>query len=159
MSIVAADFPAAKLPLQTRIDEIKLVIGYGVDEIDVVINRELAIANKWHELFNELKLMRETCGNAKMKTILATGDLPDFKHVYVASMVAMLAGSDFIKTSTGKETVNATLPNGIVMCKAIKDFYASSKKKVCILIPKCLSYQDKFHLNNFFFFFWFIRSV
>ncbi|XP_023245752.1 deoxyribose-phosphate aldolase isoform X2 [Copidosoma floridanum] len=127
---VAADFPAAKLPLQTRIDEIKLVVGYGVDEVDVVINRQLALENNWLELYNELKSMREACGKAKLKTILATGDLPDVKHVYVASMVAMLAGSDFIKTSTGKETVNATLTNGVVMCKAIKDYYAISGRKI-----------------------------
>jgi len=127
---VAADFPAAKLPLQQRIDEIKLVVGYGVDEVDIVINRQLALDNKWQELYNELKQMRDACGKAKMKTILATGDLPDIKHVYIASMVAMLAGSDFIKTSTGKETINAILPNGVVMCKAIKDFQAIYGKKV-----------------------------
>lgn len=74
--------------------------------------------------------MRKACGKSKMKTILATGDLPSLKDVYIASMVAMLAGSDFIKTSTGKETVNATLPVGVVMSKAIKDYFIISGKKV-----------------------------
>ncbi|XP_011503010.1 PREDICTED: deoxyribose-phosphate aldolase [Ceratosolen solmsi marchali] len=127
---VAGDFPDAKLDLQTRIKEIKQVVNYGVDEVDIVINRKLAIDGQWHELYNELKLMREACGKIKMKTILATGDLPCLKTVYIASIVAMLAGSDFIKTSTGKEIINATLPVGIVMSKAIKDYHTSTGLKI-----------------------------
>ncbi|XP_058804963.1 deoxyribose-phosphate aldolase [Phymastichus coffea] len=127
---VAGDFPAAALPLKQRIDEVKQVVEYGVDEIDIVISRKLALEHKWKELYDELTLMKEACGKAKMKTILATGDLPGLKEVYIASIVAMLAGSDFIKTSTGKEIVNATLPVGVVMCKAIKDYYVTHQRKV-----------------------------
>jgi deoxyribose-phosphate aldolase len=93
----------------------------------------LALFNQWHELYKELKLMREACGKTKMKTILATGDLPSLKTVYIASIVAMLAGSDFIKTSTGKEIVNATLPVGIVMSKAIKDYHTTTGQKVHLI--------------------------
>lgn len=127
---MAADFPAAQLPLQQRVEEIKQVVNYGVDEVDIVICRKLALNHEWKKLYEELKVMREACGNKKMKTILATGDLPTLKDVYVASIVAMLAGSDFVKTSTGKENVNATLPVGVVISKAIKDYYHISGKKV-----------------------------
>ena len=124
------------MPLETRIQEIKQVVSYGVDEIDIVINRKLALEQKWKELYDELKLMHKACGTLKLKTILATGDLPSLKDVYTASMIAMLAGSDFIKTSTGKEAVNATLPVGVVMSKAITDFYKLKGKKVCLWIKK-----------------------
>ncbi|OXU19545.1 hypothetical protein TSAR_010033 [Trichomalopsis sarcophagae] len=127
---VAADFPAAQLPLETRLEEIRQVVDYGVDEVDIVINRKLALAHKWKELYDELTLARKACGKAKLKTILATGDLPSLQDVYTASFAAMLAGSDFIKTSTGKEAVNATLPVGVVMSKAIRDYHAVSGKKI-----------------------------
>lgn len=127
---MAADFPAAQLPLQNRIDEIRKVVDDGVDEVDIVISRKLALEHKWKELHDELKLQREACDKIKLKVILATGDLPSLEEVYVSSMVAMLAGADFIKTSTGKETVNATLPVGVVMSKAIKDFEKIYGKKV-----------------------------
>ena len=132
---MAADFPAAKLPLEERIAEIKEVVGFGVDEVDIVINRKLALNKEWNELFNELKLMRKASEKKTLKTILATGDLPNLKDVYIASIVAMLAGSDFIKTSTGKEAVNATLEVGVVMCKAIKYYETLTGKKVtCCLL-------------------------
>lgn len=114
-------------------EEIRQVVDYGVDEVDIVINRKLALAHKWKELYDELTLAREACGKAKLKTILATGDLPSLQDVYIASFVAMLAGSDFIKTSTGKEAVNATLPIGVVMSKAISDYHAVTEKKVAFL--------------------------
>ncbi|XP_015591810.1 deoxyribose-phosphate aldolase isoform X2 [Cephus cinctus] len=126
----AAGFPTGQYPLSTRLDEIRYAIAEGATEIDVVINRTLALEHKWHELYLELKDMREACGEVHMKTILAVGELYDLRDVYVASMVAMMAGSDFIKTSTGKETINATLPAGIVMCRAIRDYRRVTGYKV-----------------------------
>ena len=127
---MAAGFPSGQFPLQTRLREIELAVQSGATEIDVVINRSLPLAHRWHELFLELRAMKKSCGSAHMKTILAVGELPTFKDIYTASIVAMKAGSDFIKTSTGKETVNATLPVGIVMCRAIRDYYRETGRKV-----------------------------
>jgi deoxyribose-phosphate aldolase len=120
---VATGFPAGQTSLGARIHEIKDAIADGATEIDVVINRRHAIAHDWQALFTELRQMRDVCGaKAHMKTILAVGELSSFTEVYQASMVAMMAGSDFIKTSTGKEAVNATIPVGLVMCRAIRDY-------------------------------------
>lgn len=130
ISTVAAGFPTGQYPLQTRLQEIELAVESGATEIDVVINRPLALAHRWQELLIELKSMKKSCGSAHMKTILAVGELPSLQDVYKASMIAMQAGSDFIKTSTGKETINATLPVGIVMCRAIRDYYRETGRKV-----------------------------
>ncbi|XP_046476799.1 deoxyribose-phosphate aldolase [Neodiprion pinetum] len=127
---VATGFPSGQYPLQTRMDEISLAVSNGATEIDIVINRTLALTHQWEKLYNEIKLMKQACGKAKMKTILATGELFDLKDVYRASIIAAMAGSDFIKTSTGKETVNATLPVGIVMCRAIRDYHNLTGYKV-----------------------------
>ena len=95
-----------------------MAIEAGATEIDIVINRELALKNDWKGLYEEVKAMKNTCGkNVHMKSILAVGELGSFSNVYKASLVCMMAGSDFIKTSTGKEGVNATLPIGIIMCR------------------------------------------
>ncbi|XP_051174569.1 deoxyribose-phosphate aldolase [Leptopilina boulardi] len=127
---VAAGFPSGQYPLESRLREIELAVKLGANEIDIVINRSLVLAHRWNELFKELKAMKEICGTAHMKTILAVGELPTFNDVYKASMVAMQAGTDFIKTSTGKETINATLPIGIVMCRAIRDYHRETGRKV-----------------------------
>ncbi|XP_046734895.1 deoxyribose-phosphate aldolase [Diprion similis] len=127
---VATGFPSGQYLLQTRLDEISLAVSSGATEIDIVINRTLALTHQWEKLYDEIKLMKQACGTAKMKTILATGELFDLKDVYRASIIAAMAGSDFIKTSTGKETVNATLPVGIVMCRAIRDYHQSTGYKV-----------------------------
>lgn len=127
---MATGFPSGQYPLETRLAEIRCAVSYGAKEIDVVINRSLALTHQWKELYEEIREMREACDEAKMKTILATGELFDLKDVYRASMIAAMAGSDFIKTSTGKETVNATLAVGIVMCRAIKDYYKLTGIKV-----------------------------
>ncbi|KAI4502325.1 hypothetical protein M0802_002237 [Mischocyttarus mexicanus] len=130
VATVAAGFPSGQYPLHTRLEEINYSVFTGAKEIDIVINRSLALELKWQDLYHELVSMRKACQTTCMKTILATGELPDYYNIYKASMVAMMAGSDFIKTSTGKETINATLPVGIVMCKAIKDYYAQTGRKV-----------------------------
>lgn len=123
-----------KLPFEIRLKEIIDVTNQGVDEIDLVIDRSLVLTHDWDELFNQLSQMRVACKDKRMKTILSVGDLPSLNHVYKASMVAMAAGTDFIKTSTGKEHVNATLPAGIIMCQAIKHYYKHTGRKVCIII-------------------------
>jgi deoxyribose-phosphate aldolase len=128
---VATGFPAGQTPLPQRIAEIEQAIEAGAAEVDVVINRTLALTGDWEGLYEELRKFRQTCGEAAhMKTILATGDLATLKQVYQASLVAMMAGTDFIKTSTGKESVNATLEFGLVMTRAIREYQERSGYKV-----------------------------
>jgi deoxyribose-phosphate aldolase len=128
---VATGFPAGQTPLPQRTAEIEQAIEAGAREIDVVIRRTHVLTGNWQALYDELKLFRETCGDAAhMKTILATGDLGTLKQVYQASLVAMMAGSDFIKTSTGKESVNATLEFGLVMARAIREYEMHTGHKV-----------------------------
>ncbi|MGN6582584.1 MAG: deoxyribose-phosphate aldolase [Rhizobiaceae bacterium] len=119
---VATGFPAGLMPLPLRLEEIRYAVGEGADEIDIVITREHVLNGNWNALYDEIAAMREACGAAHLKTILATGDLKTLRNVYSASMVAMQAGADFIKTSTGKEGVNATLPVGLVMVRALRDY-------------------------------------
>ena len=119
---VATGFPAGLTPLPLRLAEIRYAVEQGAQEIDIVITRELALTGQWQALYDEIRQMREACGPAHMKAILATGDLKTLTNVYKASMVAMQAGSDFIKTSTGKEEVNATLPVSLTMLRALRDF-------------------------------------
>lgn len=127
---VATGFPAGQTPLRTRLDEVRLAVEDGATEIDIVINRTLALTGRWDELYEELQQFREACGDAHMKSILAVGELGTFTNVYKASLVAMMAGSDFIKTSTGKESVNATIPVAVVMSRAIRDYYIRTGYKV-----------------------------
>ena len=119
---VAAGFPAGLTPLPLRLAEIKYAVEEGAGEIDIVITRAHVLDREWNALYDEVKAMREACGAAHLKTILATGDLRTLRNVYAASMVAMQAGADFIKTSTGKEDVNATLPVSLTMARALRDY-------------------------------------
>lgn len=119
---VATGFPAGLMPLDLRLVEIRYALDMGADEIDIVISRGLALRGEWSALYDELCAMREACGPALMKAILATGELKSLTTVARASHVAMQAGADFIKTSTGKEPVNATLPVSLVMLRAIRDY-------------------------------------
>ena len=119
---VATGFPAGLTPLPQRLAEIKYAVGEGAGEIDIVINRALVFDQEWQALYDEVAAMREACGEAHLKAILATGDLKTLRNVYKASMVSMQAGADFIKTSTGKEDVNATLPVSLVMIRALRDY-------------------------------------
>jgi len=128
---VATGFPAGQTPLAQRIGEIEAAIEDGAREIDVVIHRPYVLTGNWIALYEELRLFREACGDAvHMKTILGTGDLATLKQVYQASLVAMMAGTDFIKTSTGKEKVNATLEFGLVMTRAIREYRDRTGYKV-----------------------------
>ena len=119
---VATGFPAGLTPLKQRLAEIDYAVGEGAAEIDIVITRAHVLDREWTALYDEVKAMREACGHAHLKAILATGDLKTLRNVYAASMVAMQAGADFIKTSTGKEDVNATLPVSLTMLRALRDY-------------------------------------
>ncbi|XP_033103162.1 deoxyribose-phosphate aldolase-like [Anneissia japonica] len=127
---VATGFPAGQTPFKIRLAEIRLAVEDGATEIDIVINRAYALAGNWQGVYDELCAFREACGEAHMKSILATGELGSLTNVYKASLVAMMAGSDFIKTSTGKEGVNAILPVGLVMVRAIREYYKHTGFKV-----------------------------
>ncbi|MFO1033851.1 MAG: deoxyribose-phosphate aldolase [Hyphomicrobiales bacterium] len=127
---VATGFPSGLTPLPLRLAEIKYAVGEGAAEIDIVIHREHVLTQNWQALFDEVAAMREACGDAHLKAILATGDLKTLRNVYKASMVAMQAGADFIKTSTGKEDVNATLPVSLTMVRALRDYGEMTGHKV-----------------------------
>jgi deoxyribose-phosphate aldolase len=122
VAAVSTGFPAGLSPFAQRIGEIRASVAAGAEEIDVVITRAHALTENWRALYDEVRAMREACGDAHIKTILATGELGTLRTVARASRVCMMAGADFIKTSTGKEGVNATLPVGLVMARAIRDY-------------------------------------
>jgi deoxyribose-phosphate aldolase len=119
---VATGFPTGLMPLDLRLAEIRYAVEQGAREIDIVISRATVFGGDWQRLYDEIAAMREACGEAHLKAILATGDLRSLRNVYRASWVAMMAGADFIKTSTGKEDVNATLPVGLTMVRALRDY-------------------------------------
>jgi len=123
VAAVSTAFPHGLAPLDTRLKEIEASVQDGADEIDVVIKRGLVYEAKWQELYDEIAAMRAACGDAHLKVILGTGDLATLRNVTFASMVAMMAGADFVKTSTGKESVNATLPVGLAMVRAIRAYF------------------------------------
>jgi len=120
---VAAGFPDGLTPLETRIAEVERAREAGAREIDIVIRRGLVLTGDWQGLYDEIHLFREAAGDAHLKTILGTGNLVSFSNVARASLVAMMAGADFIKTSTGKEGINANLPVSLVMLRAIREFH------------------------------------
>lgn len=123
VAAVSTAFPHGLAPLDTRLREIEASVRDGAGEIDVVIRRGLVFEAKWPELYDEIAAFRAACGEAHLKVILGTGDLSTLRNVTLASMVAMMAGADFIKTSTGKESVNATLPVGLAMVRAIRAYF------------------------------------
>ena len=127
---VSTGFPAGKISLSEKLRQIKSSVKLGAKEIDIVISRDLVLQSKWRELYKEVKACREACGDAHMKTILATGEIPTYTKVAKASWVSMMAGSDFIKTSTGKESVNATLAVSLVMIRCIREYYELTGYKV-----------------------------
>jgi deoxyribose-phosphate aldolase len=123
VAAVSTGFPAGLTPFEQRIAEIRASVEAGAEEIDVVISRSLVLTENWGALYDEVRAMREACGDAHIKTILATGELGTLRNVGRASLVCMMAGADFVKTSTGKENVNATLPVGLVMARAIREYH------------------------------------
>ena len=122
VAAVSTGFPAGLSPLRTRIAEIEASVAAGADEIDIVINRGHVLTGNWAALYDEVRAFRAACGDAHLKTILGTGDLQTLENVGRASLVSMMAGADFIKTSTGKEAVNATLPVSLVMVRMIRSY-------------------------------------
>ena len=122
VAAVSTGFPAGLSPLAERVAEIRRSVEAGAHEIDVVITRAHVFGGRWQALYDEIAAFKQACGNVHMKVILGTGDLLTLRNVARASVVAMMAGADFIKTSTGKEPTNATLPVGFVMTRAIREY-------------------------------------
>ncbi|PCI64597.1 MAG: deoxyribose-phosphate aldolase [Kordiimonadales bacterium] len=130
VAAVSTGFPAGLAPMETRLEEIKRSVEAGAAEIDIVITRAHVLSGNWEALYEEVKAFKAACGPALMKSILATGEHGNLTQVGKASMVAMQAGADFIKTSTGMEGVNATLPVSLVMIRQIRDFYERTGIKI-----------------------------
>jgi len=130
VAAVSTGFPAAQSPRDQQLAEIAASVRDGAAEIDIVIHRAHVLTGNWRALYDDVRAFREACGVAHMKTILATGELGTLRNVAMASWVCMMAGADFIKTSTGKEAVNATLPVGLVMVRAIREYEALTGYKV-----------------------------
>ncbi len=123
VAAVSTGFPAGLSPFHLRVAEIGESVKAGADEIDIVISRRHVLTGNWQALYDEMREFRAACGAAHVKAILATGELGTLRNVARASLVCMMAGADFIKTSTGKESVNATLPVSLVMIRAIRDYH------------------------------------
>ena len=130
VAAVSTGFPAGLSPFEQRASEIHASVEAGASEIDIVITRAHVLTGDWEALFEEVSTFREACGEAHMKAILATGELGTLRNVYKASMVAMMAGADFVKTSTGKESENATLPVSLVMVRSIRDYLERTGYKI-----------------------------
>ncbi len=122
VAAVAAGFPHGLSPLGAKLEEVRASVEAGASEIDIVITRAHVLNGEWNALYEEVQALRTACGEAHLKTILATGELGTLRNVMKASLVSMMAGADFIKTSTGKENVNATLDFGLVMTRAIREY-------------------------------------
>jgi len=123
VAAVSTGFPAGLSPFHLRVAEIGESVAAGAREIDIVISRRHVLTGNWVALYEEMQAFRAACGEAHVKAILATGELGSLRNVARASLVCMMAGADFIKTSTGKESVNATLPVSLVMIRALRDYY------------------------------------
>ncbi len=123
VAAVSTGFPAGLSPFHLRLAEIEESVKAGAKEIDIVISRRHVLTQNWQALYDEMRAFRAACGDAHVKAILATGELGTLRNVARASLICMMAGADFIKTSTGKESVNATLPVSLVMIRAIRDYH------------------------------------
>ena len=130
VAAVSTGFPAGQISMKQKLSEIQESVQAGAREIDIVISRAHVLTGKWEKLYEEMAAFREACGPAHVKAILATGELATLTNVAKASHVCMMAGADFIKTSTGKESVNATLPVSLVMVRAIREYHERTGFKV-----------------------------
>ncbi len=130
IAAVSTGFPAGQISFEQKLEEIVASVQAGAAEIDIVISRAHVLTGNWQALYDEVQAFRAACGDAHMKTILATHELATLRNVDMASLVCMMAGADFIKTSTGKEPVNATLPVGVVMVRAIREYLDRTGYKV-----------------------------
>ena len=129
VAAVSTGFPAGLSPFHLRVAEIKESVKAGAHEIDIVISRRHVLTQNWQALYDEMRAFRDACGDAHVKAILATGELGSLRNVARASLICMMAGADFIKTSTGKENVNATLPVSLTMIRAIRDYHDATGYK------------------------------
>ena len=127
---VATGFPSGQTFTSIKVDETRQAVAAGADEIDMVIDRGAFLSGDYDKVFDEIADVKEACGPAHLKVILETGELANYDQVRKASLIAMFAGADFIKTSTGKVGTNATLPVTLVMLEAIRDFYHATGKKI-----------------------------
>ncbi len=130
VAAVSTGFPAGQITLDQKLSEIEKSVDAGAREIDIVISRANVLNSDWNALYDEMKLFRQSCGDAHVKAILETGELVTLSNVAKAGYVCMMAGADFIKTSTGKAAVNATLPVSLVMIRTIRDYYETTGVKV-----------------------------
>nr|WP_309695031.1 deoxyribose-phosphate aldolase [Armatimonas sp.] len=123
VAAVSTGFPAGLSPFALRVAEIRESVKAGAQEIDIVLSRRKVLLGDWQGIYDEVRAFRDACGDAHLKTILATGELGTLTNVARASLVCMMAGADFIKTSTGKEPTNATLGNSLIMARQIRDYF------------------------------------
>ncbi|WP_394796699.1 deoxyribose-phosphate aldolase [Armatimonas sp.] len=123
IAAVSTGFPAGLSPFALRVAEIRESVKAGAQEIDIVLSRRKVLLGDWQGIYDEVRAFRDACGDAHLKTILATGELGTLTNVARASLVCMMAGADFIKTSTGKEPTNATLGNSLIMARQIRDYF------------------------------------
>jgi deoxyribose-phosphate aldolase len=130
VAAVSTAFPHGLAPMHTKLAEIEESVKAGAKEIDIVITRQHVLTGNWEALYEEMKAYRKACGDAHVKAILATGELATMRNVAKASMVCMMAGADFIKTSTGKESVNATLDVSLVMIRMIREYQDMTSYKI-----------------------------
>ncbi|BCB79986.1 hypothetical protein Pflav_063960 [Phytohabitans flavus] len=130
LASVATAFPSGQAPLEVKLADTRAAVAAGADEIDMVINRGAFLAGRYQQVYDEIVAVKDACGDAHLKVILETGELATYDNVRRASWLAMLAGGDFIKTSTGKVPVAATLPVTLVMLEAVRDFRAASGRQV-----------------------------
>ena len=131
VAVVSTGFPSGQGPVPPRVEGVEKLVEAGAGEIDIVIGREHVFTGNWQEIYDNVQAYRKACGDtAHLKTIIETGELATLTNVYRASIVCMMAGADFIKTSTGKTKVNATLPFGLIMCRAIRDYAVRTGYKV-----------------------------
>jgi len=131
---VATAFPSGRASLQVKLLDVAEAVAAGADEIDMVIDRGAFLSGRWGQVFDEIVAVKAACGSAHLKVILETGELVTYDNIRAASWIAMLAGADFIKTSTGKVTVNATLPTALVMLEAVRDFSELTAQRVGVKV-------------------------
>lgn len=131
IAVVSPGFPSGQVAMPPRLEGVERLIEEGADEVDIVIGREHVFTGRWDKIYEDVKAFRAACGDAAhLKAIIETGELATLTNVYMASIVCMMAGTDFVKTSTGKTKVNATLPYSLVMCRAIRDYQRRTGFKV-----------------------------
>lgn len=131
VAVVSTGFPSGQVPMPARLEGVEKLVEAGAQEIDIVINREYVHTGNWSAIYKQVQDFREACGDtAHLKTIIETGEQGTLTNIYRSSIVCMMAGADFIKTSTGKAKVNATLPFGLIMCRAIRDYQTRTGFKV-----------------------------